>query len=439
MVLCRFVKTRSPRSTHHSDFTNLIGQTGKIKTVRSVCSLKVSVGSQLTSSSGALRTPDRVSQKTNSSSFEFNKMTSCLSFFVAWLTHAAIVTASRRERLIGDTGYVVLDQPEYESSPEPLPDKELECSVRLLAYQYALDIQPHRGPSQPATYDALFIDQYCNGTDNKRNIDQLAKYKADLIKYDRFNTDQRTLVDDVSTYSVYVDPNSGNDANDGSLQSPFGSLQRALESTRSQSSNELNKQIIIRKGILFLNETITLSPSTFDSNLMITSYPQEEVWISGGIRIVDGIENLKWERYDDGNPMHNIWRTKIDVDLQQKLYNHSIYSLFTETPHRRLIRARYPNGDLEVFRDGKMFISATNTIEWFVAYGSPPKQIFKNLSCAIPENEACLNYSAFKYYNDYTIGYGEGTVCDLWTTESFWCGLVRWFVLHLPRNTKIVT
>merc|ERR1719474_2566897 len=257
----------------------------------------------------------------------------------AWLT---LIDALRREKPVGDTGFVVLDQPEYIPTSGPQPDDDLECSIRLLAYQYALDIQPHRGPTQPLTYDALQIDHYCNGS--TQNSDQYTRYRSDLKTQSEFNPDQRTLVDDDSVFTVYVDPVHGDDSNDGSSRSPFGSIQRALESTRSKSSNELNKQIIIREGILFLNETITLSPNTFDNNLVITSYPQEEVWISGGVRIGDDIDSLRWERHEDGHPDHrgqNIWRTRIDRALQQRLYNETIYSLFTESPHRRLIRARY--------------------------------------------------------------------------------------------------
>eukprot|EP01083_Nonionella_stella_P190494 705505_1 len=329
-------------------------------------------------------------------------------------------SSSRRERPITDTGYVVLDQAEYIlNRNDPTPDNDLECNVRLMAYEYALSIQSYRGATQPLTYQALQIDTYCNSTNvNSRTNPKYVRYRNALMKHKIRQHSVNKIIDDATVYTVYVDPNHGNDdVNNGSIHSPFLSLQRALQSTRSFKSNPRNKQIVIRSGTLFLNETITLSPTTFDNNLQIIGYPTEDVWISGGARIND----LKWTKYNDGNASHNIWMTPLDPSFVSQLFNHTIYSLFTENPHKRLVRARFPNGNLEVFRQNNMFISATNTIEWFVPYGQPPKQIFKNLSCSLPSNDGiCLNKSAQTYYNHYTAGYDN--ICDIWNTENFWCG-----------------
>ena len=294
---------------------------------------------------------------------------------------------------------------------DPSPDKELECNVRLLAYSYALSIQSYRDNTQPLTYDALQIDQYCNSTIKHQK--QYIKYKNDILNSKNNNNHRLNIVDDRTInqdiYTVYVDPINGNDDmnNNGSISSPFLTIYRALESTRSLSSNTINKQIILRKGTFYLNSTIILSPQTFDNNLLIQSYPNEQVWISGGVHV--NINDFQWTKYQNKNN-HNIWMTKLDDNLVDSLYNNTIYSLFTEEPHSRLTRSRYPNGNLNIFRNNSQFISATNTLEWHVPYGKPPKQIFKNLSCEI--TEPCLNKSAQKYYNDYTAGYDN--ICDVW-------------------------
>ena len=317
------------------------------------------------------------------------------------------VNGKEREwKVIPNTPYIQQQAPKYDANP----DQELECQVRLLAYQFALTIQPYRG-TQPLTFQELQIDSYCDNTTNPKYYE----YKKALEPIHEPTSKRDFIINqDPNIYTVYIDPSKGNDINNGSISSPFRSLQRGLESTRSLQSNRINKQIIIRTGTLYLNETIYLSPNTFDNNLLITSYPNEQVWISGGVLL----DNLKWTRYNDGNSSHNIWMTQLPQSLINKLYNNTIYSLFTEIPHSRLTHARFPNGNVEIFLNESMYLQPENTLEWWLAYGDPPKQIFKNLSCAI--TSPCNDYSHMWQYRLYTAGY-DG-ICSLWATDNFWCG-----------------
>lgn len=290
---------------------------------------------------------------------------------------------------------------------ESNPDQELECQVRLLAYQYALQIQEFRG-TQTDTFNALQIDQYCD-QDTYNNI---AKTVGDKYHY-RSND---PIIEDETIFTVYVDPINGNDANNGTISSPYKTLKYALTMTREQKSNTLNKQIILRKGISFIENTINLSPTTFDNNLLIRGYPGEEAWISGGIFL--DTKKLKWTRYQTKNSSQNIWKTNLS-SLQNQFFNGSIGSLFTDEPHSRLIRARYPNGDYSFTYHGNQYINPSAVIEWWLAYGDPPQQIFKNLSCQL--TDPCLNHSIEWQYNLYSAGYGG--LCDLWAEQpSYWCG-----------------
>ena len=286
------------------------------------------------------------------------------------------------------------------------PDKDLECQVRLLAYEYALQIQEFRG-TQPDTFNALEIDTYCN----QEIYNNLAKTIGEKYHY-RSND---PIIDNDTVFTIYVDPVNGNDkSNNGSISSPYKTIKYALQITRSKQSNSLNKQIILRKGISYITDTITLSPTTYDNNLLIRGYPGEEAWISGGIFL--DIKKLKWTRY--GNNSQNIWKTNLG-SVQNNLYNNTIGSLFTDKPFQRLIRARYPNGEYSFKYKGNQYINPSTVIDWWPAYGNKPKKIFKNLSCDL--TQPCLNHSIEWQYNLYTVGY-DG-LCNLWVEQpSYWCG-----------------
>eukprot|EP01084_Bolivina_argentea_P276107 471030_1 len=151
-------------------------------------------------------------------------------------------------------------------------DKELECQVRQLAYSYAQQIQPFRG-SQKDTFDALNINNYCGS-----NSVHPTTLNNNMIYHSN-----KDIYNAASEYTIYIDPVNGNDNNSGTKNAPLLTIYAALAKLRSYQSNQAIKQIIIRTGTIYLNSTIKLSPTTFDNNLLIRSYPNENVTISGGI------------------------------------------------------------------------------------------------------------------------------------------------------------
>eukprot|EP01084_Bolivina_argentea_P276102 471023_1 len=334
-------------------------------------------------------------------------MTTVVSFFLFQFIGVLTLNPTYKE-VTGDPSIVYYDVYPNQGNP----DKDLECQIRQLAYEYALQIQDFRG-TQPDTFNALDIDKYCN----QQLYNTLAKNIGKKYHYRSNNP----IINDDTVFTVFVDPINGNDKqNNGSITSPFKTLPKALSVTRSLQSNKQYKQIILRQGISYITDTIHLSPITFDNNLLIRGYPSEEAWISGGIFL--DIKQLKWTKYNSGNKTQNIWQTNLSSQ-QNSFFNNTILSLFTDKPFQRLMRARYPNGEYSAFYNGNQYINPSSVIEWWPAYGSPPKQIFKNLSCSLStkSNEPCLNHSIEWQYNLYTSGYGG--LCDLWSDQpSYWCG-----------------
>ena len=202
--------------------------------------------------------------------------------------------------------------------------------------------------------------------------------------------------------------------------------------------------MIIRNGTLFLNDTINLSQD--DNNIIFTSYPNETAWISGGVPLYP--RDLNWSYVSQSllYPNASIYETSIDSRIASQLYESNIFSLFTLSPHTRVTRARYPNGDIETYyggEDSSDWIPFSVTVEinknvtesgYFVSkWHLPPlfelpQQIFKNLSCDISDNVPCKNSSHQTDFNIVT--FGVGGACDLWfNNESYWCGKCFFFVL----------
>jgi len=127
---------------------------------------------------------------------------------------------------------------------------------------------------------------------------------------------------------VFVAPN-GNDANPGTLDKPFASLQRAQQAARKVAGREA-VAVMVRAGTYYLPETIVLDAAdsgTKDAPVVYQAYRKEQPVISGGIQM----RNLKWEPYKDG-----IMRAKLPAGFTTD-------QLFVNGESQPL--ARYPNID----------------------------------------------------------------------------------------------
>ena len=208
----------------------------------------------------------------------------------------------------------------------------------------------------------------------------------------------------------------------------FSSLHSALAWRRAKQSTAA---IVLSRGLHFLGaDHVTLNAT--DSGLHLIGEPGAV--LSGGAPL----RGLKWSRPVDGRgPAGNVWVTKIPRSLIK-----DIPSLFTYAPHRRLTRARFPNGDIETVQwgyasprqfevalPGECRGCAPSTVdEWLTPPGALPRAAFEyvNFSASHNPSGAVKRDSAMARYNAY--GSGRGGLCDqMWDTASggsgsYWCG-----------------
>ncbi len=122
----------------------------------------------------------------------------------------------------------------------------------------------------------------------------------------------------------FVSP-AGDDANSGTLEKPFATLQRAQQAVRQKRGD-----VFLRGGTYYLPATLVFTErdsGTKDAPVVYQAYHNEQPVISGGIRL----ENLEWQPYTNG-----IFQAQVPADLQTE-------EIFVNG--ERQILARYPNFD----------------------------------------------------------------------------------------------
>jgi hypothetical protein len=122
----------------------------------------------------------------------------------------------------------------------------------------------------------------------------------------------------------FVSP-AGDDANPGTLNNPFATLQRAQQAAREKPRN-----ICLRGGTYYLPATLVLTSEdsgTKDASVAFENYQDEQPVISGGVRL----RNLDWQIFTNG-----IFQAQVPADLQTE-------EIFVNG--ERQILARYPDFD----------------------------------------------------------------------------------------------
>jgi hypothetical protein len=95
----------------------------------------------------------------------------------------------------------------------------------------------------------------------------------------------------------YVAPD-GSDSNPGTLQKPFGTLQRAQQAARGEARRE-PVTVFIREGTYYLSEAFVLTSQdsgTRAAPVVYEAYQNERPVVSGGLRL----QNLRWKTYTNG-------------------------------------------------------------------------------------------------------------------------------------------
>jgi hypothetical protein len=131
-----------------------------------------------------------------------------------------------------------------------------------------------------------------------------------------------------ASHTGYFIAPDGSDANPGTITKPFASLEKARNSIR-QSNTTGPKTLYLRQGTYYLPKTFVLTAQDSgkeDSPVTYRAYQQEEVTISGGMKLA-----LKWKPYRNG-----IVKAITPADL-------NIDQLFVNGRRRHM--ARYPDFD----------------------------------------------------------------------------------------------
>jgi hypothetical protein len=116
---------------------------------------------------------------------------------------------------------------------------------------------------------------------------------------------------------------AGDDANPGTLEQPFATLQRAQQAVRQKRGD-----IFLRGGTYYLPATLVFNvedSGTKEAPVLFQNYRDEKPVLSGGVRL----ENLNWQPYTNG-----IFQAQVPTHL-------STEELFING--ERQILARYPN------------------------------------------------------------------------------------------------
>ena len=135
---------------------------------------------------------------------------------------------------------------------------------------------------------------------------------------------------DAISGDYYVSP-KGNDANPGTLDKPFASLQKARDVARGRIASGLDKDIVIslRQGRYQLEKEIVFGPEdggNAEYAVTYAAYPGEKPVLSGG-RLITG-----WQKGKDG-----MWTLKLNDVKNGKWWFRQLYA-----DGQYLARGRYP-------------------------------------------------------------------------------------------------
>lgn len=151
-----------------------------------------------------------------------------------------------------------------------LADVNVDCHIKKAAYDFAKSIQPERG-SHRAVFDALQLQQ------------------CDM---ERPEEDKPLNIPEIKDpgFTVFVSITNGNDNNDGSMNRPVKTLEKAVSITRGI---EGHKTVYLREGTYYLSKPLLLTK--VDDNLTISSYNNEKVVLSGAKEA-----KVEWKPYRVG-------------------------------------------------------------------------------------------------------------------------------------------
>ena len=218
--------------------------------------------------------------------------------------------------------------------PDPLPPdpsselaRSIRCGMRRLAVETtAARLGPYFGPRAAELVRDSVRLQECPAEA------ALAASSAGGRQYSH-----APITSGPSRIVVHISPRGDDYRGDGSATNPFFSPTRArdaVRATRRRSSSPEPATIILSGGVYHLGHLPTMQLEESDSNVYWMAEPgtTEQPVLSGAIEI-----DATWRKYTN-----DILVASLPANTP------SISTLFDESTHRRLIRARHPNGDPEL-------------------------------------------------------------------------------------------
>ena len=209
-----------------------------------------------------------------------------------------------------------------------LPSIETECTLRQLALEYAMHLQPQRDHQQ--THDALRLKAGCNMTFQPSTREHREPAATQSVG----QRDSRA-----AGIKVHVALTGSDATGDGSVQHPFATLHRARDAVRTHRSSTTTAcalaDVVIGEGTYHLGTTLELGVA--DSHTRFLAAPGAVVVLSGG-------EPLKPTWQPAGAPFPpNVHVANVGGGKVSPRGSAGLTSLFVNGERRW--RARTPNGD----------------------------------------------------------------------------------------------
>lgn len=199
----------------------------------------------------------------------------------------------------------------------------------------------------------------------------------------------------------YVSP-AGNDANNGSLNAPFKTLEKARDAVRTKKAGGMSKDIIvyIQDGVYYQNKTLTFgNQDSGEGNFRIIykAFPGEKPVISGG-KVISG--------FTMHDASKNIYKATVENGLRfRQLY----------VDGEKAVRSRFPNKNKDEYAQFMNPIDVTNTTT--------------ELSATLPL-DGISDYQNLK---------DEGNFVELFLYQEFVASVFRFKTLNISNSSAKVT
>jgi hypothetical protein len=240
---------------------------------------------------------------------------------------------------------------------EPKPSVALQCGIRVLAYEFATQLQPERGP-MPDVAAGLSLTLHGNGTalcspDGRTHADEQqneaqgeeqhsVRWPSDFPQRDYLRSaaspapplsQEAPRVGSV-VYVSYVD---GDDSNPGTPDKPLRTIAAAVAAV---SKLPPPRDVLLQPGLHSVAESVVLRPA--NSNTSIRAAGPGEVTVSGAVHLQQPV----WDPVS--TPPGHIMQPGVKL-LKTSLPSSVTLDLLEafENATTRLVASRWPNGDPE--------------------------------------------------------------------------------------------